>query len=255
MKNVKIGICQWCIPAEGPEALQLAADMGYDGVEMDMGFGRPERSLLVPEVLDAFLAAKQSSGMETPSLAFNGLSLKNPEIRGEREEILRQSVEAARKLNVKVLQMPSFFADGIKTEEDFVETARSLKYLCRLAADAGMVVGSENQLDAEQNLRLIRAVDEENFAVYFDNANPYLFDHRDGMELLKTLYPHICEVHIKDFSLWGRKPCRSLGRGRCHAADVLRFLKENGYDRWIVAENSLSAEKLKQDAEWIRKKL
>lgn len=249
----KVAICQWCIPVTGPGALQLAADMGYDGVEMDMGFGKPEQDLLIPEVLESFLQAKINCGIQTPSLACNGLSLKNTQNREHREQIMRAVVDVAVKLDAKILQMPSFFEDGIKTQEDMAETARSLKYLCQQAAGYGIVVGTENQLDVKQNLDLIELVGEPNFAVYFDNANPYLFDNRDGVKMLKELYPHICETHVKDFSLWGKKPCRPLGKGGCHAKETLELLKKMGYEGWIVSENSLSAEKLAADAVWIRK--
>ena len=249
----KVAICQWCIPVGGPAALEMAAKMGYDGVEMDMGFGKPEQNLLQPEVLEKFLEVKSCCGIQTPSLAFNGLSLKKAEERENREEIMKKAVEIAVRLEAKVLQMPSFFEDGIKTEEDFAETARSLKNVCQLAAKYGITVGTENQLDVKQNLRMIAQVEESNFAVYFDNANPYLFDKRDGMDMLRELYPHICEVHVKDFSLWGRKPCKPLGKGGCHAKDMLEFLKEKNYDRWVVSENSLPEKKLIRDAAWIRK--
>lgn len=248
----KIAICQWCVPAKGPEALKLAAEMGYDGVEMDMGLGNSEQNLLIPEVLDAFLKVKSSCGIQIPSLAFNGLNLKETDVRKEREEIMRKAVEIVVKLDAKVLQMPSFFGHKIKTEEDFAETARSLKYLCQLVSEYGVKVGTENQLDAQENLRLIEEVGEENFGVYFDNANPYMFDDRDGMEMLEELYPYICETHVKDFLLYGKKPCKLLGKGMCHAKEALEFLKDKGYDRWIVTENGLSVDELKKDVIWIR---
>lgn len=47
MEKIGLAICQWCLPDQGPQGLQMAADMGYDGVEMDMGFndGRFDRDL------------------------------------------------------------------------------------------------------------------------------------------------------------------------------------------------------------------
>ena len=249
----KIGICQWCIPVSGPEALILAAQMGYDGVEMDMGFNKPAENLLDGNNLERFLEAKENAGIQTPSLAFNGFAMNRAEGKEERRAAVREAVKVAKALNAGILQMPSFFEAGMRNEEEFLETAEMLKYICREAAPYGITVGTENQLDAEQNLRLIELVGEPNFAVYFDNANPYMFDRRDGVAMLKELYPHICELHVKDFELRGSKPCRPLGKGKCHVKETLQYLKEKGYDRWIVVENDLSADELKRDGEWIRK--
>ncbi len=255
MTGKKLGICQWCIPATGSEVLQIAADMGFAGVEIDMGFRKPERELLNPTVRAEFLEAKKRTGIETPSLAFNGLNLNDPARREERLEIMKQSMEVALDFGVKILQLPSFLGGGIRNEAEFQETAFSLKYFCQMAAPYGMIVGTENQLDVEQNLRLMELVGEDNFAIYYDNANPYLFDGREGMPMMETLYPYFCEIHIKDYALSGDKPCKPLGQGECYADEAMRFLKDRGYDKWLIVENKLSKEELMKDIEWIQSRM
>ncbi len=255
MEKKKIGICQWCLAERGPKGLQIAAQMGYAGMEMDLSYGKAGYDLTDPAVLQAYLTAKEAAGIETPSLAFNGVNLNDPAKRTERLAIMKKSIDTAVALNAKVLQLPSFFDGGMRTEAEFIETAESLKLFCQMAAPHGIIVGTENQLDVPQNLRLIETVGEDNFAVYFDNANPYLFDDRDGMAMAEELYPYLCETHIKDFSLKGKKPCVPLGQGGCHAEDFMRFLKEKEYDKWIVVENDLCVEELEKDAQWVLERM
>ncbi len=247
------GICQWCLPDQGPQGLHLAAKLGFDGVEMDMGLNDPYRDLRDPAVLATFLEAKAASGVQTPSLALNGLSLNREDGLDQVRCTIDDAIRIAVQLGAATLQMPSFFDGGMRNDRELRATAAMLRYACLQAAPFKLTVASENQLDAAENEALLSLVAQENFAVYFDVANPALFDGRDGLALLDALYPHICETHVKDHELHGERRCVPLGEGGCRVAEALEMFKARGYTGWLVLENALDEAALEKDAAFIRK--
>ena len=254
-RTSRIAVCQWCLPVEGPQGLIQAADLGYDGVEMDMGFNKQEYDLRNPSILEQFLEAKFVSGILTPSLALNYFCLNCLEKKEETRETLDRVLEVAAKLEAGTLQLCSFWEEGMRNEKEFSATVENLKYACRHAKKLGITIASENQLSIDGNRELLEAVSDDNFGIYFDTANPYLFDGRDGIVMLEALFPFISELHIKDYELDGEKKCVPLGKGQCHTEEAAGILRQRKYDKWVVIENQLSAMELADDAEYIRKAL
>lgn len=248
-----VAICQWCLPNTGPNGLLQAAQMGFDGVEMDMGLNDPRRDLRDAAIFGAFLDAKAQCGIKTPSLALNYLGLNCEDTADYVHHTIDQTIAAAVQLEATTLQLCSFWHEGMRDETEFAVTVRALQYACRAAAPHGIAIASENQLDAAGNLRLIDAVGMENFGVYYDNANPYRIDHRDGMEMLRQLWPHVLETHIKDYTLDERALCMPLGDGDCRVAEALTLLRQHAYAGWLVVENEPDAARLAQDASYIRR--
>ena len=243
-----IGICQWCLPDRGPEGLILAKSLGYEGVEMDLGLGNPEYDLRKPELLARFVQSAKEAGILTPSLALNWFLMNDANTELQTHEIIDAALEVAKALSSTTLQLCSFGDSGIRNEEEFAVRVKTLSYACKWAESYRIMIGSENQLDTAENLRLIDAVGADNFAVYFDTANPMMLDDRDGVLMLDALYDHICELHIKDYLLDGSKRCVPLGDGDCGFRESVEILRERQYENWIVVENELPAEKLKSDA-------
>lgn len=251
----RVAVCQWCLPVKGPQGLIQAADLGYDGVEMDMGFHEQEYDLRKPSVLGQFIEARYASGILTPSLALNYFRLNCADKEAETRETLDRVLEVAVKLEARTLQLCSFWDEGMRNEKEFSTTVDNMKYACVQAKKHGITIASENQLGIEENRKLLEAVAEDNFGIYFDTANPYLFDGRDGVAMLEALCPFIAELHIKDYELDGERRCVPLGKGQCHAEEAAGILRQRKYDRWVVVENQLSAAELVGDAEYLRKAL
>jgi hypothetical protein len=36
-KNVKLGITEWSLPVDGPYGCKIAADVGFEGIQLDVG--------------------------------------------------------------------------------------------------------------------------------------------------------------------------------------------------------------------------
>ncbi len=249
--NNLVAVCQWCLPDKSKNCFALAKSLGFDAVEMDMGFNDERFDLRSDLVLAEYLTAQKESQMPVTSLALNHLKINDPAAHDAAKAIIDRAIAVVCALGGKALQVPSFWDGGMRTPKELEASALMLKYACIKAKPHGIIIASENQLSARENLRLIETVAEDNFAIYFDTANPYLFDRRDGLELLKTLLPHIAETHLKDYTLSDGK-CVPLGNGDCHTEEAVNMFLEFGYQGAFVLENSLDAGSLAADARYIR---
>lgn len=245
-----IGICQWCLPDRGPKGLAVAAEMGYHGVELDIGLGRPEIDLRIPAVRDAFADQARQAGVAFTALALNGICMNDAKREAHALEIIDAAIEAAHALGISRLQMPSFFGGGIHNEEEFASTVRCLQYACHAARPYAIAVGTENQLDTAGNLRILQEVNEPELFVYFDTANPIWLDGHDNIAMLRDLLPYIRETHVKDLLLDGTNTYRPLGQGDCRFMEAAALLKD--FTGWIVAENELPYASLAQDAQTLK---
>ncbi|NJP40586.1 sugar phosphate isomerase/epimerase [Oscillospiraceae bacterium HV4-5-C5C] len=248
----KLAICQWCLPDPEISGLTQALELGFDGVQLDLGVQTTSRNLLDPAILQTCLATLKQNGLAVASLGLNYLELNRSDRETEICRILDQSLEIAAKLDAGTLQLCSFWDSGMHGDQAFANTVRHLAYICRQAEAYGLRIGSENDLDLAGNRKLLAAVARDNFGIYFDTANPWLYTHVDALELLKGVYPDICQVHIKDFKLGPKPVCVPLGQGDCRAADALKILQQYQYQDWLVLENNLTASQLSADLSWLR---
>lgn len=248
----QIGICQWCLPEQDENCFILAKQMGYEGVELDFGLRNPKCDLRNPVIAERYKESADNCGMVVPSIALNFFHITKEHAESELYEILDLAIERALLLGAKILQLCSFGESAISSENDFLKTIKILQYACKTAEKHGIKIASENQLDAWDNLRLIERVASDNFGIYFDTANPALFDGRDGTQLLKELYEHVWEVHVKDYTITGNKFCKPLWQGECDFSSTIEYLRKQRYSGWLVVENSLLLGELANDLKRLR---
>ena len=70
MKDIRIGIAEWCSTVPGPCACRVAAECGLDGVELDLGELRHGLPLSDAGVQRHWLDAQQRYAVGFPAMAF-----------------------------------------------------------------------------------------------------------------------------------------------------------------------------------------
>lgn len=241
---MKLGICEWNIPVVGLEArFQWAAEAGLKAVEIDLenaGGNEP----LVTE-----LAKRWQIGI--PTLGINACcknSMCDPAQRPIIESAFRAAVDTALALSIPKLQVPSFAESWIETDEDFEQTIDCYRFLCGLVRGTGLMVGTENALTAEKQLELLEQVGSDQLKIYFDTRNAFAMSGLHSADILEQLYPHVCEVHLKDGTDNG--PSQPLGKGNSGFFPCLEILRDHGYNGWILLENDYeSVDACKTDME------
>jgi sugar phosphate isomerase/epimerase len=232
-RGFKIGVCDWILGKEpGPEAFEVAKRLGVDGIQLNFNTpGRPIH-LQKPEVLDKYLKAARESGLHIPSIAIvelNNVTLKGGDLRAELW--LSESIDVCRATGGKVVLLP-FFGKGdlIGDEKGQAVVIEKLKKIAPKAQKAGVTLGIESYLTAEQQLDIINRVDSPAVGVYYDVANSQSKGY-DICREIRLLGRHIAEFHAKDYD-------GLYGKGSIDFKAVRKAIDDIGYRGWLVMEGT-----------------
>lgn len=243
--SIRLSACDWSLQVTNqPEGFDVAKAVGLDGLEISAA-AEPSDTLFLadPAVRDAYKAAMARTGLVVSSVAM-GLLNNHPFATEPRAPAwLDQTIEATADLGAKVILLAFFgqgdLADrrsarsggsGMKDDEVDAVVDR-LKAAAPKAADAGVILGLENTLSAEQNLVILDRVAHEAVQVYYDVGNS-TYNGYDVPAEIRALDALICQIHFKD----GRF---ALGEGRVDMDAVADAMNDIKYTGWVTLETAI----------------
>ena len=228
-RGFKIGACEWSLQKSGPEVMTVAKAIGLDGVQVDLGNPGNHIWLRRPEIQQAYLAAARATGVAIGGLALaelNNIPLKSD----PRAAVwVVDAIEVARAIGAKVILVAQFFKGELKGDPTGADrTVEVLQEIAPRAERAGVILGLENYLSAEENLDLVRRIGSSAVQVYYDvgNSTDKGYDIYREIRLLKG---QLCELHFKDAD-------HLLGKGRVDFAKVRAAVDEIDFHGWIQIE-------------------
>jgi sugar phosphate isomerase/epimerase len=243
--QVKLGITEWSLPVEGPYGCKIAADVGFEGIQLDIGsyernFPKTRRC-----VQEAYLEAADQFGIQYTAIACNELdnfdmvAQKGFNERAIAFKTITSAIDAAAAMGIPIVMVQSFKASALETSQDFERAVNVIRQVSDYALDKGQItIGLENLLSVENLLRLIEEVGNPNVKIYFDTQNYYLDEKADVAAMVEPLIPHICEVHVKDGYEADIEPSGALlGKGDSGFFDTIAELRRCGYSGWLISEN------------------
>jgi sugar phosphate isomerase/epimerase len=243
--QIKLGITEWGLPVEGPYGCKIAADVGFEGIQLDIGsyernFPKTRRC-----VQDAYLEAADKFGITYTSIACNELdnfdmvAQKGFNERAIAFKTITSAIDAAAAMGIPMVMVQSFKASALETDQDFERAINVIRQVSDYALDKGQItIGLENLLSVENLLRLIDDVGKPNVKIYFDTQNYYLSEKADVAGMIEPLISHICEVHVKDGYEADIEPSGALlGQGDSGFFDTIAELRRCGYSGWLISEN------------------
>lgn len=226
----KIGCCEFCLGKPDPSLLAVAKRIGLDGLQIDLG-GDPDEHLLRPEVQRAYLDAARDTGMEIASVSAGVMNRVPVKSDPRAVRWLEQSIGACANLGVQVM-MPAFFPPNgdldMSNTREIDTVVAALKVAAAEAEKAGVLIGLENYLSAEDNMKIIDRVGSPAVRVYYDVGNS-TDKGRDIYREIRLLGKLICEFHAKDGP-------HMLGQGRVDFARVREAIDDIGYSGWFQIE-------------------
>lgn len=227
---LKIGACEWSLRTKGPDdCFALAKQIGLDGVQINFGSLSNQLWLRRPDIQKAYRQAAKASGLQIASLAIaemNNVALKSE----PRAAVwLCDAIDVAQALGVTVILIAQFHKGDLKNDAVGINrTIDVLKEIAPRAAKAGVVLGLENYLSAEENLDIIERVGSPAVQVYYDVGNSTDKGY-DIFKELRMLKGQICELHFKDAGFL-------LGKGRIDFSKVRDAIDEIGFTGWAHIE-------------------
>jgi L-ribulose-5-phosphate 3-epimerase len=230
-RRFKIGACDWSLKKRAdPSALDLAKQIGLDGVQVDLGTAANDMPLRKPQVQEEYKKAARRTGLGIASLAVCELNASPLTSEPRAVQWLLDALDVGKALGLKIVMAP-FFNKGTIDMGQTAEVDRLVEVLKRAAAKAeklNVVLAPENTLSAEDNKRLLERIGSSAVRVYYDVGNS-TDRGRDIFKEIRLLGRLICEFHFKD----GRK---LLGQGRIDFKQVRKALDDIKYDGWIQIE-------------------
>jgi len=235
----RIGIRDGCLGMPWAEALATAAEIGFDGVELDIGADYRETPLWRDGV-DAVLAmADEADGtvMAFCAGACWQISPASPDaaVREEIRTLLASLCWFAADLGAGVILVPvTPGGEGVPYEDEQDRWVEEMTKLAPVAESTGVTLALENVgrgcgRSAEELIHLADGVGSPGVQVYYDVGNATAFGN-DPVEEIRRLGSRIAAVHIKD------REGDLLGDGIVTISECIEALGEVGYSGDFVLE-------------------
>jgi len=226
----KIGACDWTIGKRSdPAALEVAKRIGLDGVMADMGSPKNDFPLRRPEIQKIYWEVVARTGLEVSSLALgvlNEIPLKSDP---RAEQWLADSVEVCTALKLKVVLVPFFGNGDLKGDKPGTDAVvAAFKRVAPKAEKAGVILGVESWLSADQHVDILNRVGSPAVQVYYDMGNSQKAGY-DICKEIRFLGRRICEFHAKDYD-------DLYGKGSMNFPAVRQAMDDIGYRGWMQIE-------------------
>jgi L-ribulose-5-phosphate 3-epimerase len=234
---IKIGMTDWNLGQRGDiTKIPLAREIGLDGIQVSLQFPTDDKTphLRDPKTQAEFKRVALENGIQICSLAIGnpGKSRLPLHTNPAAAILLVEAVDVARNLGTNNILLPILGDSRINmTNAQEVDTfVAMMKEVARYAEKAGVVVGLEDWISADDNLRLLDAIGSDFVGVYYDARNIKSVLKVDPYDEPKKLGKRIHQIHVKN----GPKLMRDTD-----TLDWARLAQEYhdiGYRGWYVLE-------------------
>ncbi len=241
--SLRIGVTDWNLEkGADPDAVPLAARLGFDGVQVS--FGRKivddKMPLDNPQILVRYLDLSRQykipiDGTCVDRLHDNGL--KNDKLA---VKWVQDSIRLTKALDSKVLLLPFFGQRALRTRDEMDYVGNVLRDLGPDAEKAGVVLGLEDTISAEDNVRIMERSHSKNVLVYYDVGN----STKAGFDVVKEIRwlgkDRICQFHLKDNPHY-------LGEGSIQFAPIMQAIHDIGFAGYANLETDARPNQVEAD--------
>jgi L-ribulose-5-phosphate 3-epimerase len=238
----KIGVTDWNLQLAGKvEAVALAAKLGFEGVEVSLGRKPVDGKLPLDnaELQEQYLAEAKKHNIRLAGTCLDILHvnyLKNDKLG---QKWVADGIPITKKLNARVMLMPFFGKGAMETPQEMDYVADVLKELAPEAEKAGVLLGLEDTISAEDNVRIMDRVKSKALQVYYDVGN----STKNGFDVIREIRwlgaKRICQIHLKDQGY--------LGEGSIDFARVIKTMDDAGYKGFANFETSSPSKNIEGD--------
>ncbi|MBM4019986.1 MAG: sugar phosphate isomerase/epimerase [Planctomycetes bacterium] len=216
-------------------SLQNAKAAGLDGMEVAAGGAAEKLSIADPATRQKYKDQMKETGLAVSSVMMSVFNSNPLASDPNGPAWLEQTIEGARDLGAQVI-LVAFFGKGSLKEGDGVKKADAdvvverLKAAAPKAAGAGVVLGIENTLTAQQNMEILQRIGHPSVKIYYDiyNLAGQGYDTPAEIRLLRDK----CAIfHFKNGPDY-------LETGKVKWEPNVAAINEIGYRGWIVLESS-----------------
>jgi sugar phosphate isomerase/epimerase len=231
-EKLKIGVTDWTMNlGADPQAVPLAARLGFAGVQISFGRKLVDGKLPVdnPDTIARYLQLSKENSIPIDGTCVDRLhdnGLKSDKLA---PKWVSDSIRLTRALRTKVLLLPFFGRWALTTQAEMDYTADALRELAPEAEKADVILGLEDTISAQDNVRIMERTGSKNVLVYYDVGN----SNEAGFDVVKEIRwlgkNRICQFHFKDNPDY-------LGEGKIPFDRVMHTIRDMGFSGYANLE-------------------
>ena len=236
-RKLQIGVTDWNLKLGAkPEAVPLAAQLGFDGVQISFGRRITEGKMPLddPEIMARYLLLSKEHKIPIDGTCVDRLhdnGLKSDPLAAK---WVADSIRLTKALNTAVLLLPFFGKWAIEQPDEMNHVGDALREIAPEAEKAGVILGLEDTVSAENNVRIMDRARSRNVLVYYDVGN----STRAGFDVVKEIRwlgkDRICQIHLKDNPSY-------MGEGSIPFDQVARAIRDIGFAGYANLETDTHA--------------
>ncbi len=242
-QTLRIGVTDWNLNlGANTEAVPLAAKLGFEGVQISFGRKLVDDKMPAddPEVIARYLSLSQQykipiDGTCVDRLHDNGLK-SDPLAR----KWVLDSIRLTKALDTKVLLLPFFSRWALQTKAEMDYVGDALRDLAPEATKAGVILGLENTISAEDNVRIMERSRSASVLVYYDVGNSTEAGFDPVKEIRWLGKDRICQFHLKDNPHY-------LGEGSIQFGPIMRAIRDIQFSGYANLETDVPSKQLDSD--------
>lgn len=241
--QIEIGVTDWNLQRAGRlDALDLAKEVGFVGVELSLGRKPVEGKLpLADEAFQKeYLAKAKGLGLRVISTCLDILhvnGLKNDKLG---QQWLGQAIAINRKMGVRNMLLPFFGERALLNEAEMDYVGDLLREFGAEAEKAGVILGLEDTISAVDNVRILERSRSRAVKVFYDVGNSYPRGFDIYSEIRWLGKERICQFHLKDNPGY-------MGEGKIDFRRVLEAIAEIGWQGYADLETSSPSKDVRAD--------
>ena len=224
------------------EAVALAAKLGFDGVQVSLGRKPASDKLPMDDasIQAQYLAAAKQHGIALSGTCLDILHVDHLKDNKQAQKWVADSIPITANLKADVVLLPFFGKASLTNHVEMDYVAGVLKELAPAAEKAGVTLGLEDTISAEDNVRIMERAGSPAVKVYYDVGN----STNGGFDVVKEIRwlgaQRICQMHLKDNPHY-------LGEGRIDFPAVMKAITDIGFQGFANLETDCPSKSVEND--------
>src|SRR5580658_8910542 len=242
-EKLRIGVTDWNLKlGANPEAVPLAAKLGFEGVQISFGRKLVDGKMPAddPEVIARYLSLSKQNKIPIDGTCVDKLHDNGLKSDPLAPKWVLDSIRLTKALNTKVLLLPFFGRWALQTKQEMDYVGDALRELAAEATKAGVILGLENTISAEDNMRIMERSRSASVLVYYDVGNSTVAGFDPVKEIRWLGKERICQFHMKDNPHY-------LGDGSIPFGPIMRAIRDIEFSGYANLETDAPTKQLEAD--------
>ena len=238
--KLRIGVTDWNLKlGASPEAVPLAAKLGFEGVQMSFGRKLVDGKLPTdnPEVIARYLSLSKQHKIPIDGTCVDMLHVNGLKSDPLGPKWVLDSIRLTKALGTKVILLPFFGRWALQTHDEMDHVGDALR---AEATKAGVILGLEDTISAEDNVRIMERSQSASVLVYYDVGNSAKAGFDPVKEIRWLGRDRICQFHLKDNPHY-------LGEGNIQFPPIMQAIHEIRFSGFASLETDSPSKDLEAD--------